>query len=106
MNGKREADGTTIILISSGCHFYHIRHLCRLETCLSVILRRLIWAVTDVDSVGQIFLILQDGCAIMIGQRLYKVTQPCLMLHGEYDAIIAKNAVLSRDSLPNAELHS
>lgn len=36
---------------------------------------------------------------------LYKIKQPCLIIHGEYDYIIPECAIISRDYLPNGELH-
>lgn len=36
---------------------------------------------------------------------LHKVHQPCLIIHGEYDYITTECAIMSRDYLPNAELH-
>lgn len=36
---------------------------------------------------------------------LYKIKQPCLLIQGEYDYIVVECATLSRDHLPNAELH-
>jgi proline iminopeptidase len=36
---------------------------------------------------------------------LWSVKQPCLLLHGEYDYIVAECATQACDHLPNAELH-
>lgn len=37
--------------------------------------------------------------------ELHQISQPCLIIHGEYDYIVSECATLSRDYLPNAELH-
>ena len=35
---------------------------------------------------------------------LHQISQPCLIIHGEYDYIVSECATLSRDYLPSAEL--
>jgi len=38
-------------------------------------------------------------------EDLKKINLPCLIVHGKFDYIVSECATLSRDYLPNAELH-
>ncbi|HEV2613939.1 MAG TPA: proline iminopeptidase-family hydrolase [Gammaproteobacteria bacterium] len=108
MMAKREAEGTTdhpeyqavVMLLAH-------RHLCRLEKWPECYLASITIGQSPMSTVsGKHFLNLTGWLRDYDRTAdLPKVTQPCLILHGEYDAIIAENAVLSRDYLPNAELH-
>jgi len=105
---QREAEGTTehpeyqaaFMLLAH-------RHLCRLEVWPESLKASMDIHLPMLSTVFGNYLFNCTGSLRNYDRTgdLHKVKQPCLVIQGEYDYIIPECAVLSRDYLPNAELH-
>jgi proline iminopeptidase len=108
MMARREANGTTDhpeyqAVFTLLAH----RHLCRLDEWPDSLKASMNIAKPMLSTVFGNYLFNCTGLLRNYDRTndLSKIKQPCLIIHGEYDYIITECATLSRDYLPNAELH-
>ena len=108
MMTRREGDGTTEhpeyqAVFTLLAH----RHLCRTEKWSESFVASMNIALPVLSEVFGKYLFNCTGSLRNYDRTgdLHNIKQPCLIVHGEYDYIIPECAMLSRDYLPNAELH-
>lgn len=108
MMTRREAQGTTDhpeyqAVFTLLAH----RHLCRLDEWPESLKASMNIAKPMLSAVFGNYLFNCTGLLRNYDRTndLHKIQQPCLIIHGEYDYIIPECAMISRDYLPNAELH-
>lgn len=83
------------------------RHICRLSTWPESLIASM--NISN-NMLGKVFGNYLFNCTGLLRnydrtEDLKKVKQPCLIVHGKFDYIVSECATLSRDYLPNAELH-
>jgi len=108
MMTRHEAQGTTAhVEYQAVFTILAHRHLCRMDEWPDSLKSSMEIALPVLSEVFGPYLFNCTGSLRNYDRTgdLHKVKQPCLIIHGEYDYIIPECAMLSRDYLPNAELH-